>query len=210
MCFFNKTDPCEDMSCGPNAHCLLLNDLATCLCSDGYTGKPGGTKGGCRDINECSGHGVNPCPANSVCNNEEGSFSCQCPSGMAGDPYSGAGCLRRDSPSDKETTTSCGSSAPCPPGEQCIKNEFVGSSVCICQRGYTRDVETGKCRDINECMELREKPACGVNAICKNLPGSYECQCPVGFNGNPFSLCEGTYFLELGDNVEFFFTFYTN
>ncbi|XP_014478673.1 PREDICTED: fibrillin-1-like [Dinoponera quadriceps] len=171
--------PCEDLSCGPNAHCMLLNDLATCLCSNGYTGKPG-VKDGCRDIDECA---INPCPPGAICNNEPGSFSCQCPSGMTGDPYSG-GCQESKAPHV------CGPSAPCPAGEQCIKDEFVGSSVCICQRGYTRDHETGKCRDINECMELREKPACGVNAICKNLPGSYECQCPPGFNGNPFSLCE--------------------
>ena len=159
---------------------MLLNDVATCLCSNGYTGKPG-IKDGCRDINECA---INPCPPGAICNNEPGSFSCQCPSGMTGDPYSG-GCQ------ESKTPHVCGPSAPCPAGEQCIKDEFVGSSVCICQRGYTRDHETGKCRDINECMELREKPACGVNAICKNLPGSYECQCPPGFNGNPFSLCEG-------------------
>lgn len=178
-----RSDPCEDLSCGPNAHCMLLNDVATCLCSNGYTGKPG-VKGGCRDIDECA---INPCPPGAICNNEPGSFSCQCPSGMTGDPYSG-GCQKTKTPHV------CGPSAPCPAGEQCIKDEFVGSSVCICQRGYMRDHETGKCRDINECMELREKPACGVNAICKNLPGSYECQCPPGFNGNPFSLCEGRQF----------------
>lgn len=173
-------DPCEDLSCGPNAHCMLLNDAATCLCSNGYTGKPGLARGGCTDIDECV---VNPCPPGAICNNEAGTFSCQCPSGTSGDPYSG-GCK------ESELPHVCGPSTPCPAGEQCIKDEFVGSSVCICQRGYTRDRETGKCRDINECMELRDKPACGINAICKNLPGSYECQCPPGFNGNPFSLCE--------------------
>lgn len=162
---------------------MLLNDVATCLCSNGYTGKPE-IKGGCRDIDECA---INPCPPGAICNNEPGSFSCQCPSGMTGDPYSG-GCQKTKAPHV------CGPSTPCPAGEQCVKDEFVGSSVCICQRGYMRDHETGKCRDINECMELREKPACGVNAICKNLPGSYECQCPPGFNGNPFSLCEGRQF----------------
>lgn len=177
-----KLDPCEDLTCGPNAHCMLSNDVATCLCRSGYTGKPG-VKGGCRDIDECA---INPCPQGAICNNEPGSFSCQCPSGTTGDPYSG-GCQESKAPHV------CGPSTPCPAGEQCIKDEFIGSSVCICQRGYTRDHESGKCRDINECMELRDKPACGVNAICKNLPGSYECQCPPGFNGNPFSLCEGDF-----------------
>lgn len=167
------------MSCGPNAHCMLLNDIATCLCSNGYTGKPG-IKDGCSDIDECT---VNPCPPGAICNNEAGSFSCQCPSGTTGDPYMG-GCK------ESELPHVCGPNTPCPAGEQCIKDEFIGSSVCICQRGYTRDENSSKCRDINECMEHRDKSACGINAICKNLPGSYECQCPPGFNGNPFTLCE--------------------
>ncbi|CAB0029718.1 unnamed protein product, partial [Trichogramma brassicae] len=171
--------PCEDLSCGPNAHCMLLNDVATCLCKAGFTGRPG-VKDGCRDIDECT---ANPCPAGAVCNNEAGSYSCQCPSGTIGDPYNG-GCEQSRLPHV------CGPNTPCPAGEQCIKDEFAGGRVCICQRGFTRDSETGKCRDVNECLEPRDKPACGINAICKNLPGSYECQCPPGFNGNPFSLCE--------------------
>ena len=84
----------------------------------------------------------------------------------------------------------CSADKPCPAGEQCVKDEYVGDSICICSRGYARDPQTGGCRDIDECTELREKPACGINAICKNMPGSYDCQCPTGFSGNPFLLCE--------------------
>lgn len=54
-----------------------------------------------------------------------------------------------------------------------------------------RDTETGKCRDIDECNAQLDHPTCGLNALCKNLPGSYECQCPPGFNGNPYTSCEG-------------------
>ncbi|MCP6606271.1 calcium-binding EGF-like domain-containing protein, partial [Klebsiella pneumoniae] len=84
---------------------------------------------------------------------------------------------------------SCSETKPCPTGEQCIHDEFSLENVCICPEHYTRDSDTGKCRDIDECTEQRDHPACGLNAICKNLPGSYECLCPPGFNGNPFSLC---------------------
>lgn len=158
---------------------MLVNQEAKCICTTGYT--PNNV--GCVDIDECAG---NPCQNGAICKNEPGSFSCQCPGGTTGDPYR-TGCTKTEPP------FTCSASKPCPPGEQCVTDEFAGNSVCICVQGYTRDQETGKCRDINECMELKGKPTCGLNAVCKNLPGSYDCQCPPGFNGNPFSECLGKY-----------------
>lgn len=181
---FHFLDPCETVFCGPNAQCMLINNEAKCLCSNGYTGTPDGAGGGCVDIDECV---ANPCTSGAICNNEPGGFSCECPGGTSGDAYR-EGCT-------KELPFSCSKEKPCPGSEQCVRDEFVGSSVCICQRGYTRDHKTGRCRDIDECSELRDKPACGLNAVCRNLPGSYECQCPPGFNGNPFALCEGKSFV---------------
>ncbi|KAK3931322.1 Fibrillin-1, partial [Frankliniella fusca] len=172
--------PCEFVYCGPNAQCMLTNDEAKCMCRPGFTGVVG-VVGGCVDIDECA---ANPCPGSGVCFNEPGSFSCQCPSGLSGDPYKG-GCARSDNP-----PFSCGPSAPCPASEQCVPDHTSGANVCICRQGYVRDATTGKCRDVNECTELRDKPACGLNAVCKNLAGSYECACPPGFNGNPFSSCQ--------------------
>lgn len=171
-----SVDPCESVHCQPNQQCMLVNQEARCICSAGYTG----TNLGCVDIDECA---VNSCPTGAVCKNEPGSFSCQCPGGTSGDPY-GSGCLRSNDP------PTCSSSQPCPVGEQCISDNF-GRNVCICIQGYVRDQDNGKCRDVNECTEYRDKPACGLNAICKNLPGSYDCQCPPGFNGNPFLECAG-------------------
>lgn len=186
-------DPCESVRCQPNQQCMLVNQEARCICSAGYTG----TNLGCVDIDECA---VNSCPTGAVCKNEPGSFSCQCPGGTSGDPY-GSGCLRSNDP------PTCSSTQPCPPGEQCISDNF-GSNVCICIQGYARDQESGKCRDVNECTEHRDKPACGLNAICKNLPGSYDCQCPPGFNGNPFLECAGRLHNKLcvcqSNNLSFF------
>lgn len=39
--------------------------------------------------------------------------------------------------------------------------------------------------DVNECMGN----ACGMNAVCINTIGSYDCRCQEGFNGNPFMMC---------------------
>lgn len=148
------------------------------MCENGFDGNPTSIRG-CLDINECNN---NPCGKGAVCKNEPGHFTCECPSGFEGNPGRD-GCVEVKSPG-------CGPSSPCPHGEHCIKDPVVKENVCVCQRGYVRDEKTGECRDINECIELRGRPACGLNAICKNLPGSYDCQCPREFVGNPFNGCQ--------------------
>jgi hypothetical protein len=40
--------------------------------------------------------------------------------------------------------------------------------------------------DVDECSGT----ACGINAVCINTPGSYDCRCKEGFVGNPFSICQ--------------------
>jgi len=54
------------------------------------------------------------------------------------------------------------------------------------------------CLDINECTATKD--ICGRNANCANLPGTFRCECPSGFQGNPLVACEG--------NVFFLFPFY--
>lgn len=158
---------------------MIVNKLAQCLCSEGFS-SASDHSGGCLDINECLSH---PCPTGAVCTNSPGSYSCQCPGGSSGNPYKG-GCLKLD------ISVGCDENHLCPIGENCVPDAFSESNVCICRQGYNRDQNSGQCVDINECSDNRDKPACGHNALCKNLPGSYECQCPPGFNGNPYTLCE--------------------
>ncbi|KAI5719789.1 hypothetical protein M8J76_014878 [Diaphorina citri] len=174
---FLSLNPCENKTCGPYSSCSLLNNVPTCLCISGYSG----VSGACADIDECA---ASPCAVGAVCVNEPGSFSCQCPAGSLGDPFK-EGCSTPKNP------PGCGPKNPCPGSEICVPDEYLGTSVCVCSRGYIRDPKSGLCRDMNECTEARDsRPVCGRNAVCKNLPGSYECACPPGFNGNPFSLCE--------------------
>lgn len=178
----DPSDPCEDVRCGPNAECKLINGQPKCMCSQGYTGNPNSVFG-CTDVNECTN---NPCGTGAICQNEPGHYKCECPSGFEGDPAR-EGCVEVKSPG-------CGPTQPCPSGEQCVTDNDVAENVCVCRRGYTRDDPSKPCRDINECVENRiDLSTCGLNAICKNLPGSYDCQCPPGFVGNPFSICESKY-----------------
>ena len=45
--------------------------------------------------------------------------------------------------------------------------------------------------DVDECSEPTTdgRPPCGVGADCINLVGSFECACPEGSSGNPYTGC---------------------
>ena len=45
--------------------------------------------------------------------------------------------------------------------------------------------------DVDECSEPTSdgRPPCGVGADCINLVGSFECACPEGTSGNPYTGC---------------------
>ncbi|MCP9257598.1 Nidogen-like protein [Dirofilaria immitis] len=60
---------------------------------------------------------------------------------------------------------------------RCDENAECISGVCKCKSGWTGD---GKlCIDINECFG--EPSVCGAHALCENSPGSYSCQCNIGY-----------------------------
>ena len=165
----NVTGPCANIFCAANSQCTLVNGEPKCMCHQGY--QPAGAgKTGCIDINECLGR---PCGTGAFCENTPGGFRCKCPSGSSGDPN--VAC------EGKTEKTQCSAAKPCPRGELCSQGK------CVCQRGFQRE-GNGVCRDVDECT-LSEEPACGANAFCKNLPGSFDCECPPGFNGNPFVKC---------------------
>uniref|UniRef100_A0A8C3CXB7 Fibrillin-1 n=1 Tax=Cairina moschata TaxID=8855 RepID=A0A8C3CXB7_CAIMO len=58
---------------------------------------------------------------------------------------------------------------------QCINT--MGSFRCFCKVGYTTDISSISCVDLDECSQS-PKPC---NFICKNSEGSYQCSCPRGY-----------------------------
>ena len=171
----NCEDPCDTATCFPNAQCFVQNAIPMCRCLPGFQLLP--VQRACIDINECESP-TSPCGQGAFCENTIGSFRCKCPSGLSGDPSRGC------SPTSQALTKKCRSDSQCRSGETCI----TGTGECVCRRGYDVDPLTGKCQDVNECL-ASAKPVCGAFAVCKNLPGSYECECPQGYSGNPFSQC---------------------
>lgn len=102
---------------------------------------------------------------------------------LPNNPLLSPGCIKSE-----PSTLVCSETRPCAPKEECVSS---GSHLpqCVCRRGYTRDPASGKCRDINECAEVRDKSPCGKDAFCLNMEGSYVCRCPPAHVGNPYSAC---------------------
>ncbi len=168
------TDPCDSATCFPNSQCFVQEGSPFCQCLPGFT--LSSTRRSCVDVDECSAAGA--CGKNAICQNSVGSFTCKCPAGAEGDPYDTIkGCIigQRTIPCTNEANCSGG-------GQTCLGGR------CVCRRGFITDENNlGQCVDLNECLT---GSVCGPNAVCKNLPGSYDCECPQGFSGNPFVGCQ--------------------
>lgn len=60
-----------------------------------------------------------------------------------------------------------------------------------CLDGYIRNIDTGLCEDIDECLG---EATCKRYQICTNLDGSYKCddiKCNLGFQLNTTGECYG-------------------
>jgi len=76
----------------------------------------------------------------------------------------------------------------------CIDKTETKAAYCNCSGiGYNGNFCEN---DINEC--LTNNGGCDVNAICTNIPGSFNCSCKLGYLGDGMN-CTG--------NILFFFSF---
>lgn len=66
----------------------------------------------------------------------------------------------------------------CPVTHDCVNT--AGDFNCkkkTCSKGFYLNVDRGTCEDINECSSS----PCDRHQQCVNIPGSYYCDCKVGF-----------------------------
>lgn len=146
-----------------------------CFCFQGYRNRSG-DHSMCEDRNECK-EGL----CTQSCFNYDGGFSCSCYAG-----YSLA-----------EDRVTC---LPCPPlryGPNCqLECRCNGRAKkcdnvtgCVCRDGWSGD----HCeQDVNECEQtnVRPDPPCGAQQLCRNLPGSFQCECLPGYK-NVSGACVG-------------------
>ncbi|KAK8572292.1 hypothetical protein V6N12_028347 [Hibiscus sabdariffa] len=71
----------------------------------------------------------------------------------------------------------------CKENSDCFDSEDNSGYFCQCLQGYEGNPYLSNgCQDINEC-ETSMNP-CNGTASCINLPGTYNCSCPVGYVGD--------------------------
>ncbi|XP_056266669.1 nidogen-1-like isoform X1 [Pseudoliparis swirei] len=158
--------------CDINAACRPADGLQfACHCAAGFTGD--GRY--CHDTDECR-ETPHVCGPHTVCNNQPGSFRCECSTGFSF-ASDGKTCVEENRPVDHCQRGSHDCDAP----ERALCSYTGGSAfVCSCLPGYAGDGRV--CRDVDECRQDR----CHGAAVCSNTHGSYRCQCHPGFHGDGF------------------------
>ncbi|XP_051512992.1 fibrillin-1-like isoform X2 [Myxocyprinus asiaticus] len=188
-----KSHCCASMGAAWGSPCAKCEPDA--FCSKGYARTKGTI---CEDVNECE---VFPGVCiNGKCVNTDGSFVCQCPSGMTVDA-SGRTCVdlrtelcylthideRCAAPiPGRHRVDACCCSVGVAWGPECDECPDKGTPeyAQLCPRGpgfsHRGDLINGKpfLKDINECKMIHS--LC-TNGRCRNTIGSFRCRCDSGF-----------------------------
>ncbi|NWU86044.1 FBN2 protein, partial [Onychorhynchus coronatus] len=185
-------DECTTANMCLNGMCINEDGSFKCICKPGFVLAPNGRY--CTDVDECQTSGI--C-MNGHCINTEGSFRCDCPPGLVvgvdgrvcvdthirSTCYGGIrkGLCVHPFPGAVTKSECCCASPDYGFGEPChpcpAKNSAEFHGLCSSGIGITVDG-----RDINECAL---DPDICANGICKNLHGSYRCNCHTGYEPDP-------------------------
>lgn len=204
MYLFLFTDECKDSIC-LGGQCKIENHKYMCTCPFGFELK----NNICEDVNECI---FNPCPLNSQCINNRGSFKCACINGTIAD--SNGNCR---SPGDCITDADCSETGKCQ-NNRCINPCDVNNcgnnaeclvskhqAVCECPPDSQGDpykecvkfqcIKDADCNLEEACVNYKcSSPcniprACGKNADCFARSHIGYCSCSPGFTGDPLLGC---------------------
>ncbi|XP_052690973.1 LOW QUALITY PROTEIN: uncharacterized protein LOC128168852 [Crassostrea angulata] len=130
-----------------------------CVCKLGWTGE------NCTvDINECENNqDTYICGNEKVCQNLEGSYTCNCKEGFQ---KNGDSCEDIDECSDI-TLNTCADDTNC--------QNLYGNYTCNCKPGFQK--YGSHCEDVDEC----EKGIANCQQICINTVGGFNCECEFGY-----------------------------
>ena len=155
-------DECHGITGSNKCHnetAVCVNNIGgyECQCNEGYQFEnPEDQFSACVDIDECamaSSKNETICADTSqICKNTPGSFECICPSGFDSNP--------------KFNSNSSNSQPACLPTS--------------CDPGQEKNINTGLCQDIDECLIKCNGP----HHICENQSPGYNCDCKLGFAFN--------------------------
>ncbi|XP_062891296.1 fibulin-1-like isoform X2 [Mobula hypostoma] len=158
--------------------CSPFGRSHVCTCLPGYQLLADGMS--CEDVDECAS-GSHNCSGQHRCINLEGSFSCVQSAGLCKDGFS------MSQQGTCVDTNECASlHQPCPPGLSCYNT--IGSYSCLwtpisCSIGYRASEDNTRCVDVDECRD--DSHRCHAEQVCRNIPGSYRCDCRLGYRPDP-------------------------
>ncbi|KAG9347705.1 hypothetical protein JZ751_003718 [Albula glossodonta] len=160
--------PLEDSTdCGCPTGLVKQGDK--CVCNAGFHRQGAGE---CKDVDECTGEGQNPCGLHANCTNTPGSFICSCHRGYLKGPDGSCQDVDECALAAVTGLQACVGGAVC--------RNSPGSFSCSCPLGYVMAPDGRGCVDVDECS-FEEQCRREFGNVCVNTPGSYVCQCQPGF-----------------------------
>ncbi|XP_073519866.1 sushi domain-containing protein 1 [Phyllobates terribilis] len=183
--------------CGEHTTCHNTHGSYYCICLKGY--RPSNNHENfipndgtfCTDVDECEDSDI--CGVNGKCKNIPGNYECYCNDGFSlqngTGPFQANGdkslckeidCGQPPSGPNSATIVSAKTTFGSQVTYKCLSgfNPDQGVSTSICTAKGTWEGATVMCTEIDECDVPK---TCGINALCRNIPGSFECFCKEGY-----------------------------
>ncbi|KAG5895964.1 hypothetical protein JTB14_027964 [Gonioctena quinquepunctata] len=181
-----------------------VGDQPSCSCRSNYIGSPPSCRPECSVNTDCPSNLAcitekcrDPCPGscgfNAECRIQNHIPICSCIVGFTGDSFTE--CSKISPPRKEEPIDPC-EQAPCGQNAQCR------DGICSCLPLYHGDPNVGcrpectmntDCSPTKACINVKCidpcPGTCGQAAVCDVINHIPACSCPVGFEGDAFTIC---------------------